>query len=49
MSEDLNATFQRVAQALSLVEKNKTLQAKWQKNKAQAGNLDHQLHGVGHH
>jgi ribonucleoside-diphosphate reductase alpha chain len=31
LDQDVNATFQRVAQALSLVEKNKTLQAKWQK------------------
>ena len=31
LDQDVNATFQRVAQALSQVEKNKTLQAKWQK------------------
>ena len=31
LDQDVNATFQRVSQALSQVEKNKTLQAKWQK------------------
>ena len=31
LDQDVDATFQRVAQALSQVEKNKTLQAKWQK------------------
>jgi ribonucleoside-diphosphate reductase alpha chain len=31
LDRDVEATFQRVAQAISLVEKNKSLQAKWQK------------------
>ncbi|MBL4797868.1 MAG: adenosylcobalamin-dependent ribonucleoside-diphosphate reductase [Oleispira sp.] len=31
LDQDIEATFQRVAQAVSLVEKNKSLQAKWQK------------------
>ncbi len=31
LDEDINATFKRVAIAISEVEKNKTLQAKWQK------------------
>jgi ribonucleoside-diphosphate reductase alpha chain len=31
LDHDIEATFQRVAQAVSLVEKNKSLQAKWQK------------------
>lgn len=31
LDDDINATFKRVALAVSAVEKNKTLQAKWQK------------------